>query len=140
MSAIGGDHHAPARNFELDLLGAEVRLALGDPLHFRRHDAQPGHFELGNRLESLGCLPLARFEAPVLGHEVPRRLVRGGRHAGRIGRAEAQGAADVGWVGEAAWRSSSPWLDAFPPTVGYRTAARWLTPFGEACWLSLEAS
>ena len=51
MHLVGRDDHPAGGDFVANLLGGEMRLALGDAVHLRRDDAQPGVFELRDRLE-----------------------------------------------------------------------------------------
>ena len=49
---VGGNHHPPGGDFVAHLLRRQMRFALGDALHLRRDDAEPGGFQLRDRRES----------------------------------------------------------------------------------------
>jgi hypothetical protein len=51
---VGGDDHAAGGDLIADLLGGQMRLALGDALHLGRDRAEPGVFELGDGGEIAG--------------------------------------------------------------------------------------
>ena len=130
---VGRDDHPPGGHFVADLRRGEVRLAGRDAGHLRRDDAEAGVLELGDRLETRGRRHAARdaerigedaggrarlagrgrvagrfiaddLDFPVVGQEVPRRLLARLRHAGRVGRAERPRRADPALVGERAGR------------------------------------
>ena len=98
---VGGDDHPAGGDLVAHLLGREVLLALGDPLHLGRDGAEARVLELRDGFEALrrdGKSVLAA--GPSVGKEVPRRLPARRRHPGRVGRAEAQRTAEVRRVRE----------------------------------------
>ena len=97
---VGRDNHPPGGDLVADLLGTQVPLTLGHSFHLRGHGAQPSVLELSDRGEAFGRLPglgrlVTRFgprpQCPVVGHEVPGRLVGRQRHAGSVGGRERPG-------------------------------------------------
>ena len=68
---VGREHHAAGGNFITNLICGEVGFALGDPFHLRRRHTQTSMFQLCDGHKTVGGLPLAVFQSPVGGHEVP---------------------------------------------------------------------
>ncbi len=94
MVDIRRDDHAAGSDFVTDLLGREVRLPLGNPLHLWRDGSDAGMFELGDWFEACWWLPgfgtfvvalEARPQCPAFRHEVPGRFLGRGRHARSVG-------------------------------------------------------
>ena len=128
VNLVGGHHHAPGGDFFTDLLGAQVRFALGDALHFRRDAAEAGVLELSDGDKALGSHPLAIFASPILGHEIPRGLFGRRGHPRGIGRGEGEGSAHIGGVREASRVRAQPATGGIAAYRGQRRA-----DFGHGC-------